>query len=128
MALRTRERLAVLRPRRGSLVLQTLLWPEELRDPGDLSSPAPLTDRELQLAEVLMNEMAGVDISELHDDYAAALEQLIDVKAAGGQPRELPEPVPAVDLMAVLEESVRTAREGRQNGNGSGGREAASRG
>ncbi|WP_346161816.1 Ku protein [Streptomyces mordarskii] len=128
VALRTRERLAVLRPRRGSLVLQTLLWPEELRDPGDLSSPAPLTDRELQLAEVLMNEMAGVDISELHDDYAAALEQLIDVKAAGGQPRELPEPVPAVDLMAVLEESVRTAREGRQNGNGSGGREAASRG
>ncbi|GAA3372146.1 hypothetical protein GCM10017744_102470 [Streptomyces antimycoticus] len=124
VALRSRERLAVLRPRHGSLVLQTLLWPEELRDPGDLSSPAPLTDRELQLAEVLITEMTGVDITELHDEYAAALEQLIDVKAAGGQPRELPEPVPAVDLMAVLEESVRAAREGLRNGNGSGGREA----
>ncbi|MFI0221741.1 Ku protein [Streptomyces lydicus] len=56
-----RERLAVLRPRNGILVLHTLHWPEEIRDPGDLSSPAPTTDRELALGELLMTEMAGVE-------------------------------------------------------------------
>ncbi|MGA5424364.1 Ku protein [Streptomyces lavendulocolor] len=53
IAVRSRERLALLRPRHGLLICQTLLWPDELRDPGDLSSSAPVTDRELQLAEVL---------------------------------------------------------------------------
>src|SRR4051794_6227991 len=37
VTLRTRERLAVLRPRRGMLVLHTLLWPQEIREPDDLS-------------------------------------------------------------------------------------------
>ncbi|MEU9489447.1 Ku protein [Streptomyces decoyicus] len=62
VALRSRERLSVLRPPNGILVLHTLHWPEEIRDPGDLSSPAPTTDRELDLAELLMTEMAGVDV------------------------------------------------------------------
>lgn len=35
---------------------------EEIRDPGDLSSPAPTTDRELDLAELLMTEMTGVEV------------------------------------------------------------------
>lgn len=77
-----RERLAVLRPRNGILVLHTLRWPEEIRDPGDLSSPAPTTNRELALAELLMDEMAGVDIAGLHDDYTQALNSLVDTLAA----------------------------------------------
>ncbi|WP_051799136.1 Ku protein [Streptomyces sp. NRRL S-337] len=63
VAHRSRERLAVLRPRNGILVLYTLHWPEEIRDPGDLSSPAPTTDRELALAELLRAEMEGAWIS-----------------------------------------------------------------
>ncbi|GFE19992.1 Ku protein [Streptomyces nigrescens] len=115
VAIRSRERLAVLRPKHGMLVLQTLLWPEEIRDPGDLSSPTPVTDRELRLAEMLMDELAGVDIDQLHDEYAAALEQLVDAKAVGeGLGRAL-EPGPVVDLMAALEESVRSARRGRND-------------
>jgi DNA end-binding protein Ku len=47
LALRTRGRLAVLRPRRGVLVVHTLLWPQGIREPGDIASPAPVTDREL---------------------------------------------------------------------------------
>lgn len=113
VALRSRERLAVLRPRHGMLLLQTLLWPEEVRDPGDLSSPAPLTERELEMAEMLMDALAGVDIGELHDEYAAALNSLVDAKAAGGELAVRPEPAPAVDLMAALEESVRAARRAR---------------
>lgn len=113
VAIRSRERLAALRPRHGMLLLQTLLWPEELRDPGDLSSPTPLTERELAMAEVLMDALAGVDIEQLHDEYAAALNSLVDAKAGHGELTVRPEPAPAVDLMAALEESVRAAKRTR---------------
>ncbi|WP_392839732.1 Ku protein [Streptomyces sp. LN500] len=109
VTLRTRERLAVLRPRHGMLVLHTLLWPEEIREPDDLSSALPVTDRELELAELLMDQLVGVDITDLHDEYAAALEQLIVAKQTGGLLEELEEPVPVVDLMAALEASIRAA-------------------
>ncbi|MGX1885411.1 Ku protein [Streptomyces sp. NPDC055287] len=62
IAIRSRERPAVLRPRNGILVLQTLLWRDELREPGDLAPSAPVTDRELQLAEVLIRELTGIDV------------------------------------------------------------------
>ncbi|MDW6058201.1 Ku protein [Streptomyces sp. FXJ1.4098] len=113
IAIRSRERLATIRPRHGMLLLQSLLWPEEVRDPGDLSSTSPLTERELEMAEVLMDALAGVDIGELHDEYTAALNSLVDAKASGGELTVRPEPAPAVDLMAALEESVRVARQDR---------------
>ncbi|MEU4094481.1 Ku protein [Streptomyces sp. NPDC026673] len=109
VTLRTRERLAVLRPRHGMLVLHTLLWPEEIREPDDLSSSAPVTDRELELAELLMDLLAGVEIADLHDEYAAALEQLVVAKMTGGEVEVPEEPVLAVDLMAALEASIREA-------------------
>ncbi|MEV4335339.1 hypothetical protein AB0K02_33415 [Streptomyces sp. NPDC049597] len=75
IAIRSRERLALLSPRDGILVVQTLLWEAELREPGDLASSPPDTDRELALAEVLIAELTGVGVSDLHDEYAHALEQ-----------------------------------------------------
>jgi DNA end-binding protein Ku len=111
VALSIRERLAILRPRHGMLVLHTLRWPQELRDPGDLSSSAPVTDRELILAELLMDSLAGVDITDLRDEYAAALEQLIVAKVSGRGLEAAAEPEPAADLMAALEQSIRDARE-----------------
>ncbi|MFD8079790.1 hypothetical protein ACFV3E_45200 [Streptomyces sp. NPDC059718] len=60
-----------------------------------------MTDREL--------ELAGVEIAELHDDYAAALEQLVAAKMTGAGLEEPEEPVTAVDLMAALEASIRAA-------------------
>lgn len=113
IAIRSRERLATIRPRHGMLLLQSLLWPEEVRDPGDLSSTSPLTERELERAEVLMDALAGVDIGELHDEYTAALTSLVDAKASGDELTVRPEPAPAIDLMAALEESVRAAKRAR---------------
>ncbi|MFB6961858.1 Ku protein [Streptomyces sp. NPDC056309] len=109
VALRSRERLALLRPRHGILVLQTLLWQDELRDPGDLAPCTPVTDRELELAELLIRELAGINVGDVHDDYAHALEQLVDAKITGGELVEPAQPAPALDLMAALEESVRAA-------------------
>ncbi|MFC7015495.1 Ku protein, partial [Streptomyces viridiviolaceus] len=110
VALHRWERLALLRPRHGMLLLQTLLWQDELRDPGDLASCAPVTDRELELAEVLIRELTGIDVGEVHDEYAHALEQLVDAQITGGELVEPAQPAPALDLMAALEESVRAAK------------------
>ncbi|MFF3946134.1 hypothetical protein ACFYYN_15035 [Streptomyces sp. NPDC001902] len=55
-------------------VVHTLLWSEEIREPDDLSSAAPVTEREREFAELLMDQLAGVNSGEPHDDYAAALE------------------------------------------------------
>jgi DNA end-binding protein Ku len=109
VALRSRERLALLRPRHGILILQTLLWQDELRDPGDLAPSTPVTDRELELAEVLIRELDGINVGEVHDEYAHALERLVDAKITGGELVEPAEPAPALDLLAALEESVRAA-------------------
>nr|WP_079148947.1 Ku protein [Streptomyces agglomeratus] len=113
IAIRRRERLAVLRPRHGVLVCQTLLWQDEVRDPGDLAPSTPVTDRELQLAELLLTELTGIEMRELRDEYGDALERLVAARVEGGEVAELPVPQPAVDLMAALEESVRTARAAR---------------
>ncbi|WP_179382523.1 Ku protein [Streptomyces sp. SA15] len=112
VALRSRERLALLRPRHGMLILQTLLWQDELRDPGDLAPSTPITERELELAEVLIRELTGIDVGEVHDEYAHALEQLVETKITGGELAEPEEPAPALDLMAALEESIRAAGQG----------------
>lgn len=104
----------MLRPRRGVLVVHALRWPQELREPGDLASDAPVTERELELAEVLIGQLAGVDIADLHDEYGAALEQVVTAKLEGLGWAEPPEPEPAVDLMQALEDSIRQARRGEQ--------------
>lgn len=61
-----------------------------------------------------MDALAGVDISELQDEYTAALNSLVDAKASGGELAVRPEPAPSVDLMAALEESVRAAQQARK--------------
>ncbi|MFD0167732.1 Ku protein [Streptomyces decoyicus] len=114
IALRQRERLAVLRPRNGVIVVQTLLWRDELREPGDLSPATPVTDRELQLAELLLSELTGIEMQKLDDEYGHALEQLVAAKTVGSEVPELPTPQPAVDLLAALEQSVQAARRSRE--------------
>ncbi|MFF3730976.1 Ku protein [Streptomyces sp. NPDC002476] len=110
IAIRSRERVALLRPRHGLLICQTLLWQDELREPGDLAPSAPVTDRELEITELLMRELIGVELRELHDDYGHALKQLVTAKVSGGELVEPPTPAPLADLMAALEQSIRAAR------------------
>jgi DNA end-binding protein Ku len=120
VAIRSRERRAVVRPYRGLLLLQTLHWRDEIRDPGELAHlvPAvPFSDRERRLAEVVVQEMTGVDDSEDHDAYAHALDQLVAAVASGGEPVEPPQPEPAVDLMTALQQSVEEARSARHSEN-----------
>jgi DNA end-binding protein Ku len=113
IAIRSRERLAAIVPRDGVLVVHTLRWPDEIRDPAELAPTVALSDRELDLAQTLISQLTDVDLAAEHDEYAAALEALVDAKRDGREIEAPREPAPVADLMATLEAAVRQAREGR---------------
>jgi DNA end-binding protein Ku len=120
VALRQREQLATLRVRDGVLVLNTMLWPDEIRNPAFefLDDDVSARPAELAMAGSLIESMAAdFEPDEYTDNYRAALQEVIDAKVAGRevvQPEE-PEAAPsaAVDLMAALRASVERARHAR---------------
>ncbi|MFD7872927.1 Ku protein [Streptomyces sp. NPDC059766] len=117
-ALRGRERLGMLRVVEDAIAMHGLLWPDEVRAPEGVAPETAVTvnDKELDLADALMDTLGEVDMADLHDEYREALEQVIAAKAAGEAPPESPEPATGgkvLDLMAALEKSVRAARESR---------------
>jgi DNA end-binding protein Ku len=129
VALRQREQLATLRVRDDVLVLNTMLWPDEVRTPdfeflGDDDVPA--RPAELAMAGSLIESMAAdFDPDQYTDNYRAALQEVIDAKVAGRevvQPEEeVPAPSGAVDLMAALRASVERARTARGESGGASG-------
>jgi DNA end-binding protein Ku len=120
VALRQRERMAMLRPRDGLLVLQTLLWPDEIRDVrfGFQDEDVRTRPQEVAMAESYIDALSGdLEPEEYVDEYRAALEEVIEAKAAGREVVEVPqEPEDSgtvVDLMEALRRSVAAAKEGR---------------
>jgi DNA end-binding protein Ku len=117
VALRSRESLATIRPHGDVLLLQMLLWPEEIRDPAALAPDADVTVRqqEVDMAQAYIETMtSSFDPAEYTDEYAAALRALVDAKVAGRQivsPQEAAQPAAeVVDLMEALRQSVARAR------------------
>ncbi|MCH0566652.1 MULTISPECIES: Ku protein [unclassified Streptomyces] len=126
-ALRGRERLGMLRVVGDAIAMHGLLWPDEVRSPEGVAPDAGVTvrDKELDLADALMDTLGEVDLEDLHDEYREAVEEVIAAKVSGEAPPEAPEPArggKVLDLMAALESSVRAARESR--GEEGGGEEA----
>jgi DNA end-binding protein Ku len=117
VAIRTRETLALLRERDGALVLQTMLWPDEVR-PSEFAVPDPevtVRDQERAMAEAYIATLeAEFDPTRYHSEYREALEELVEAKTSGLEPRapeeEQPEAAEVVDLVAALRASVEAAK------------------
>ncbi|MCU1693933.1 MAG: Ku protein [Frankiales bacterium] len=117
VALRNRESLGALRVRDGVFVLETMLWPDEVRAPefGFLDEEVEVRPQELQMAGSLIDTLTGsFDASEYKDGYREALQAVIEAKVEG---REVVQPADAqptsgtvVDLMAALRASVEAAK------------------
>jgi len=123
VALRQKEQLATLRVRDGVLVLNTMLWPDEVReaDFGFLHEDITVRRQELEMATSLIESMSGdFHAEEYTDEYRAALQRVIDAKVSGQEvvaPPEVEEaPSAAIDLMAALRASVERARAARAAG------------
>jgi DNA end-binding protein Ku len=122
VALRTREQLAIVRAKDDALVLETMLWPDEVRSDDELDLPGAdveVRPEELAMASSLVEALSADFHPETYtDDYRAALLAIIEAKVAG---REVVAAQPAaagggvVDLMAALRASVDAAARARES-------------
>ncbi len=119
VAIRNREQLATLRVRDEVIVLNTMIWPDEVRaaDFGFLDEDIELRPQEEQMARSLVESMAGeFDPEQFTDNYREALEAVIEAKAEGREvvePEQQPTADNVVDLMSALRASVDAAKKGR---------------
>lgn len=121
VAIRNRSTLAVLRVRDDVIVMQTMLWPDEIRaaDFDNLGDVDDLRPQELAMASSLIDSMAGdYDPDEFGDDYRDAVAALVEAKLEKGESAKLPaegtssagDRGQVLDLMAALQRSVDAAK------------------
>ena len=127
VSLRTRMTTAVLRVRDDVIVMQTMMWPDEIRAPDFAGLDAAETNAkpaELTMARMLVDTLAGdFDADEYEDDYQGAVEALVKAKLEGGEVKAAQKPKESggevVDLLAALQRSVDQAKAGRGESSGS---------
>ncbi|MDQ6640965.1 MAG: Ku protein [Actinomycetota bacterium] len=122
VAIRQRTSLAVLRVRDDVIVLQTMMWPDEIRKPdfgaADTTDAKPA---EVKMANMLVETLAGdFQPEDFEDDYRIAVEELVKVKIEGGEVKRTPQSTrtsgEVVDLLAALQKSVNAAKSARGEG------------
>jgi len=117
VVLRNKSQLAALRVRGEVLVMQTMLWPDEVRaaEFDVLDGAIEVRPQELAMAASLVESLSSdFDPTEYTDDYRTALLAVIESKLEGGEDVTAPEAAASkgtgdglvVDLMAALRESV----------------------
>jgi DNA end-binding protein Ku len=119
IAIRNKESLCALRPLDGTLLLETLHYPDEIREREDILPDVAVNERELAVAGTLVDALAEpFDPSKYHDHYREALVQLIAAKT-DGKAVVVPEagaPGQVTDLMAALRASIEAARKRKGGG------------
>jgi DNA end-binding protein Ku len=122
VAIRQREALAALRVRDGVLVLETLLWPDEIRTPDFkfLDEDVDVRPQELKMAASLIDSMTeDFDPLAYHDAYREALEALVQAKIEGNDVVRpagtivAEKPSGPADLTETLRASVEAAKASR---------------
>ena len=117
VVIRNKQHLAALRPYEGVLVLETMYYADEVREPEKVDGRVQLRKPEVEMAKSLVENLSEpFDPAKYDDTYRKELLELLRSKAAG-EPLPSPEPeeeAEVVDLMAALRESVeRTQKKGR---------------
>ena len=118
VALRQRTSIAVLRVKDDVIVLQTMMWPDEIRTPDFKVESGDVKATEVKMAHMLVETLAGdFDASEFEDDYAGAVEALVKSKIEGGEIKRTEKSTKTsgevVDLLAALQKSVAAAKTAR---------------
>lgn len=116
IAIRNKERLCALRPLDGTIVLETLHYPDEIRIEKSEIPEVDVSERELQMALTLIEMLQEpFEPEKYHDEYRNALMQLIEAKLEGQELEDVVAPAPAkvTDLMAALKASVEAQKKKR---------------
>ena len=115
VSFRDKEHLAALRFRDDAFVLETMYWPDEIReaDFGGVDVSAKIRPNELEMAQTLIENLtADWDPGEFKDEYREAMLRIVEAKI-NGEEIEIVEPEPTakvVDLMEALKASVAAAK------------------
>ncbi|WP_217251238.1 Ku protein [Streptomyces sp. AC602_WCS936] len=136
--MRNRQYLTALRAEDEVLVLQTLHWADEVRDPvrelPELPSDRVGRGKELDMALRLVDALSGPwDPDRYHDTYQEKVRELVRAKAEGEEvavAEEAPQATNVVDLMEVLQGSLERAKDtgaggGKPAGKAEGGERPA---
>lgn len=132
--LRQKTRLAALRVRGDTLMLQTLLWSDEVREVAfpSLQEEVKISDKELELSASLVDGFSSdFDPASFVDEYQQELRTLIDAKLESGDAVDTEATFgvqeqkggEVIDLMEALRASVERTRAARD---GDGKKSAAS--
>ena len=118
VALRQRTTPAVLRVRDDVIVMQTMMWPDEIRTPDFTVESGEVKAAEVKMAKMLVETLAGdFDPAEFEDDYAGAVEAVVKAKIEGGEVTRTETSTKSagevVDLLAALQQSVEAAKQAR---------------
>ncbi|MDI9835439.1 Ku protein [Streptomyces sp. KAU_LT] len=124
--MRGKQYLTALRAEEKVLMLQTLHWADEVRDPTrelpQLPERRAGSGKELDMALQLVDALSGPwEPSRYHDTYEEKVRELVRAKAEGQEITPAEEPPAAtnvVDLMEVLQGSIDRARSGREKKGG----------
>ena len=115
VSFRDKEHLAALRFRDEAFVLETMYWPDEIReaDFGGVDVSAKIRPNELEMAQTLIDNLtADWDPAEFKDEYREAMLRIVEAKI-NGEEIEIVEAAPTakvVDLMEALKASVAAAK------------------
>jgi DNA end-binding protein Ku len=124
-ALRDKTRLGALRIRGDVLMLQALLWADEVREAAfpALETSVRISAQEREMSAALVDSMAAdFDPAQFTDEYQLQLRQLIDAKLEKGESLDTEETFGApaaeagsgdvIDLMEALKRSLEKKRGG----------------
>lgn len=116
ITIRSKQTLAALRVYEDLLVLETIFYPDEVRDtnlvPG-LPKEVSIDEKELNIAEKLIDNLTSpFDPSKYTDDYRASLKEVIDKKVQGKEIEIAPDvrEKNVIDLMEALQASLKETK------------------
>ncbi|MGH2705384.1 MAG: Ku protein [Actinomycetota bacterium] len=115
VTLREKEHLATLRARDGVFILETMHWPDEIREPEfeELSKDVEIRKQELSMAKSLIENLSDhFEPTAFVDSYRERLEEAVKAKIEGEEVAVAPvkEPTQVLDLMEALKASVEATR------------------
>ncbi|MEA2433807.1 MAG: end-binding protein Ku [Actinomycetota bacterium] len=126
VSFRDKEHLATIRLRDDVFMLETMYWPDEIREPEfeELDKNVEIRDTEVKMARQLVQQLSDdFHPEQFEDAYRKAVEELVEKKIDGQEITVAPppeeEPAKVVDLMEALKASVEEAKKRRGSGSSS---------
>jgi DNA end-binding protein Ku len=118
VSIREKQHMAALRVANGVLVMETMFWPDEIRQPEfeELETEVEIRPEEMAMAKSLIDNLTrSFEASDWIDTTREAVEELAAKKVAGEEivAPEAPEPTKVIDLLEALKASVEATKSKR---------------